>query len=335
MSNSQQTIKEKASQAVQKSAAAVKANTHHSTLSAVKSLIEKDEVKKRFSEILGKKSPQFLASLTSLVSSSTSFDGVDTNSIMSSALIAATLDLPINQNLGFSYIIPYKTKDGNKAQFQMGYKGFVQLAIRSGQYKTINATEVYDGEVVSLNRLTGEIILDEEKRKSKKVVGYAAYFRLVTGFEKTLYMSVEQIAEHGRRFSKSFNSENGLWKKDFHSMALKTVIKLLLSKYGVLSVEMQEAVKFDQAVIKDNDTVEYVDTVDEPSEIPSDPTIEIITKSKEHTEGYLNLCANAKTQEALEKLRSVVRTGFEAGELTQSDYDFIDNAIKEKEKSLQ
>lgn len=118
-------------------------------------------------------------------------------------------------------------------------------------------------------------------------------------------------------------------------MAMKTVIKLLLSKYGVLSVEMQEAVKFDQAVIKDNDTVEYVDAVDETLEIPSDPTTEIITKSKERTEGYLNLCLTAKTQDALEKLRTVVHAALEAGELTQADYDFIDIAIKDKEKSLQ
>lgn len=225
------------------------------TLAQVKNMISNEDIRKRFQEVLGKKAPQFLASITSLVSTNTNFSGVDPNTVMSAALIAATLDLPINPSLGFAYIIPYK----DKATFQAGYKSFIQLALRTGQYKTINATEIYEGEIIHVNRLTGELEIDEAKRKSDKVVGYASFFKLINGFEKTLYMTVEQLVAHGKKFSKSYNSPSSLWKNDFHSMAMKTVLKMLLSKYGILSVEMQSALESDQGVIKADGTVEYVD----------------------------------------------------------------------------
>ena len=236
------------------------------TLSVVKSLLSAESTKKRFEEILGQKAPQFMASLTSLVSSSTNFNDVDGNTIIASALIAATLDLPINPSLGFAYIIPYNVKVGDawvkKAQFQMGYKSFLQLALRTALYQTINATEVYEGELTSRNRLTGDCNIDESKKTSDKVIGYAAYFRLLNGFQKVLYMTVEQIQAHGKRFSKSYDNKDGLWKKDFHSMAMKTVLKLLLSKYGILSVEMQKAIVADQAIVDESgNPTEYPDSL--------------------------------------------------------------------------
>ena len=238
----------------------------NSTLSMVKSLLTNEELKKRFNDILGKKSGQFLGSITSLVSSSTAFNDCDPNSIISAALIAATLDLPINPSLGFAYVIPYNSRDGKKAQFQAGYKSFIQLALRSGQYRTINAIPIYEGEITIANRLTGEVVLDETKKVSEKVCGYAAYFRLLNGFEKTLYMTVEQLQAHGRKFSKSYSNDTSLWKTDFNSMALKTVLKMLLSKYGILSVDMQKAIEVDQAVIRQDETPEYVDSNDQASE---------------------------------------------------------------------
>lgn len=337
---------QRAREAVGKSAALAVTGKHRSALSVVKTLCEKDDVKKRFQDILGKKANQFLASITSLVSSSTNFNDVDPNTIMSGAIVAATLDLPINPNLGFAYIIPYNSPDGKKAQFQMGYKGFLQLALRSGQFKTINATEVYEGELVGLNRLTGEISLDESKKKTQKVVGYAAYFRLVNGFEKTLYMSVEDIQRHGKRFSKSYDKENGLWKKDFHSMAMKTVIKLLLSKYGILSVDMQRAVEVDQGVIKEDSTVEYVDAVDtsddgtsaesgdQPHGISADPDTEIIAKSAESKKGYLALLKKA-TPRNIRKLENDINNALNAGELTQDDYNAIETELNAHRQGLE
>lgn len=242
------------------------------TLAQVKNMISNEDIKKRFQEVLGKKAPQFLASITSLVGSNTNFSAVDPNTIMSSALIAATLDLPINPSLGFAYIIPYK----DKATFQAGYKSFIQLALRTGQYKTINATEIYEGEIIHVNRLTGELEIDETKRKSDKIVGYASFFKLINGFEKTLYMTVEQLIAHGKKFSKTYKRDDSLWKTDFHVMAMKTVLKMLLSKYGILSVEMQSVMESDQAVIKQDGTVEYVDAASgeiNDSDLVADGTI--------------------------------------------------------------
>lgn len=338
MTVAQNNIQEHARSAVQRSTAIAQAGKHNSTLAVVKSFIEKDDVKKRFQDILGKKAGQFLASITSLVSSSTAFNDVDPNSIMASAIVAATLDLPINQNLGFAYIIPYNGREGKKAQFQMGYKGFIQLCLRSGQFKTINATEVYEGEIVGLNRLTGEISMDEEKRKSQKVIGYASYFRLLNGFEKTLYMSVESLQEHGKKFSKSFSKDTSLWKTDPHSMYMKTVIKLLLSKYGALSVEMQKAIEVDQGVIKDDNTVDYVDAVDEiPAEAlqKNDPAAELAEKSKTLRNGYITLIQKAGTEKQLKTLLGNVNESHESGDLSESDYGEVMTELNEKSKALE
>jgi len=242
------------------------------TLSMVKGLLNNEEVKKRFSEIISdpENVKQFTASILSLISSSTNFNDVDPNTIISSALVAATLRLPINQNFGFAYIIPFNSKTGKKAQFMMGYKGFLQLALRSGQYRTINAVEIYEGELTERNKLTGVIKIDESQKKSNKIVGYAAYFELISGFSKTLFMTVDEISAHAKKYSKSYDNKEGLWKKDFHAMALKTVLKTIISKTGVLSVDynMQKAVEADQSVINDDGSFDYVDSND--GEIPAD-----------------------------------------------------------------
>lgn len=216
-------------------------------------LIDRIDIKGRIESILGKRSSVFSASILSLVKSSEQLQKCQPMTIIGAAMVAATLDLPINKNLGFAYIVPYK----DEAQFQMGYKGFIQLAIRTGQYKTIHTTEIYADEIKLWNPLRAEIEFTDqdtwkqrENGESDKIVGYLSYFKLINGFEKTIYMTKKQILNHARRYSKSFEKENGLWKKDPHSMSLKTPLKLLLSKYGILSVEMQTALAADQAVIK-------------------------------------------------------------------------------------
>lgn len=229
-------------------------------LVTVNQLMAQTRIRSRFEEILGQKAAGYISSVINTVNSSPHLKTAEPNSVMMAAVVAATLDLPIDKNLGFAYIVPYS----GKAQFQLGYRGYIQLAMRTGQYKTINATEIYDGELVKHDRLTGEIEFDENQRASDKVIGYAAYFKLTNGFEKCIYWTIEKIKAHGKRYSKSFESPDGRWKLDFDAMALKTVLKMLLSKYGILSIEMIGAIKADQAVIKSEnlDDVEYVDGVE-------------------------------------------------------------------------
>jgi recombination protein RecT len=231
----------------------------------IKSLFAKDEVKTKFQELLGKRAPAFITSVLQIAAQNDQLSKCDPVSIYQCAAVAATLDLPLNPNLGFAYIIGYnqKQKDGtwkNVAQFQIGYKGFIQLAQRSGQFKTIAAAPIFEGQLVEQNPLTG-FVFDFTQKKSEVVIGYAAHFSLLNGFEKTLYMTVEELKRHGGRFSQTFKKGYGLWKDDFESMAQKTVIKLLLSKFAPLSVDMQRAVITDQSLVKDADTVdvEYVD----------------------------------------------------------------------------
>lgn len=223
----------------------------------IKQFFTADSVQNKFKELLGKKAQGFVASVLQVVNASDYLQKADPKTIYQAAMMAATLDLPINQNLGFAYIIPY----GSSAQFQMGYKGFIQLAQRSGQFKTISAAPIFDGQLIAENPLTG-FEFDFTKKKSETIIGYAAYFELLNGFQKTLYMTEAELKAHGTRFSQTFKQGRGLWKDDFNSMAIKTVIKLLLSKFAPLSIEMQRAVLADQSIINDAETVD-VDYVDQ------------------------------------------------------------------------
>ena len=236
---------------------------------STKGLFAREDVKKKFDELLGKRSASFITSVLQIVSQNQLLSSADPNSVYHAAAVAATLDLPINNNLGFAYIVPYnqRQKDGSYkqvAQFQMGYKGFIQLSQRSGQFKTISASAIYEGQLVEENPLTG-FVFDFTKKTSNKVIGYASYFQLLNGFEKTLYMSVDQLTAHGKKYSQTFKKGFGLWNDDPEGMSVKTVLKLLLSKFAPLSIEMQKAVIVDQSVVNDSDTtdVTYIDnTVD-------------------------------------------------------------------------
>lgn len=215
--------------------------------------VRQDVVSKRLEDLLGKRAPQFTTSLVAAANANKMLNNCKPESVVSAALIAASMDLPINQNLGFAYLIPYKNKDGEVCQFQMGYKGFIQLAQRSGFYQTINASEVKEGEIVNFDRLSGEIefkwIEDQVKREKAKTSGFVAYFRLLNGFEKSLYMTVEELEAHAKKYSKNFAKYgSGLWSDDFDSMAKKTVLKLLISKFGPLNTQLQKAIAGDQTV---------------------------------------------------------------------------------------
>lgn len=225
-----------------------------------KSLFEREDVRKKFQELLGKRATSFITSVLQIAAQNQLLAKADPLSIYQAAAVAATLDLPLNSNLGFAYIVPYNDKQkGQVAQFQMGYKGFIQLAQRSGQFKSIYASPIYQGQIVSENPLEGYEF--DFTKKSDVLVGYAAKFKLINGYEATLYMTVDQLKKHGSQYSQTFKKGFGLWKDNFEAMASKTVLKLLLSKYAPLSVDMYKAVVSDQAVIKnaDTDDVTYID----------------------------------------------------------------------------
>lgn len=251
----------------------------------LKSMINDERTKNKFKEMLGNKAAGFLTSLMNTTNGNAQLQQADPNSILKAGAIAATLDLPIDPNLGFAYIVPYNNKGKNEAQFQMGYKGFVQLAIRTGQYKRINVTELYEGQFESYDPITDELKYNLDNRLSDEITHYVAYFQTVNGFEKYNVMSKEEIENHAKKFSKTYSYKGSSWQTNFNTMAKKTVLKLLLSKFGILSIEMQTAQKADQAVIrefdKNNIEVEYVDnennvndTVDEIVINESDATNE-------------------------------------------------------------
>jgi recombination protein RecT len=171
--------------------------------------------------------------------------------VIQSALKAATFDLPIDQNLGYAYIVPFKNSkqdaDCNwvkrmEASFILGWKGMHQLALRTGSYKTINVTDIREGELKSYNRLTEEVeidfIEDEEKREARPIIGYVGYYRLINGAEKTIYMTVKQLENHERKFRKGEYMGKG-WKEDFDAMCRKTVYRKLIGKWGVMSIDYQ------------------------------------------------------------------------------------------------
>lgn len=244
-----------------------------SRMDVLKGMLDAPSVKKQFENALAKNAPTFIASIIDLLNGDSKLQMCDPKQVVMEALKAAVLHLPINKALGYAYIIPFnnskKDDHGNwckvmEPTFQLGYKGYIQLAMRTGQYRTLNADVVYEGEIRKVNKLSGEIAFDGTKL-SDNVIGYFCYFELLNGFSKTLYMTVEQMAHHAKHYSKGVKAETTEeqllnlsklpvlmgesktvgWMGNFHAMAVKTVIRNLLSKYGYLSVEMQTAIEND------------------------------------------------------------------------------------------
>lgn len=213
--------------------------------------------------VLGQKKSSFVNNLTALVANNVALQACDPMTVMYAAIKATALDLPLDPNLGYAYVIPYKNNRTNQtdAQFQIGFKGFIQLAMRSGQFKTINVRDVKEGEIIGEDFISGENQYKRlsESREKAQTIGFVAYFELVNGFRKSLYMTTDEINHHAEKYSKTYKNNNSTWKTEFEAMAEKTVLKRLLSKYAPMSVEMQTAVKFDQGIIRDNDHVEYID----------------------------------------------------------------------------
>ena len=209
------------------------------------SFLDGEGMRKRFDELLGKRSPQFISSIVSLVNADTNMQQAFYEApmtVIQSALKAATFDLPIDQNLGYAYIVPFKNKGTMTANFILGWKGMHQLALRTGAYKTINVMDVREGELKKYNRLTEEIDIqfvdDEDEREKLAVIGYVGYYKLVNGAEKTIYMTVKQIQNHEKKFRKGDYMGKG-WRDDWDAMARKTVYRRLIGKWGVMSIDYQ------------------------------------------------------------------------------------------------
>lgn len=248
----------------------------------VKTFFAREDVINKFNEIIGskKESAAFVGAVLSVVSTNAKLKDATPQSVYMCALMAATLNLQVHPSLGQAYIIPYKNNSTGvtEAQFQIGSKGLKQLALRSGQFKTISDAPIYEGQLVSENPLTGFEF--DFTKKSDVVIGYASFFELLNGFKSTYYMSKEQVAAHAKKYSKTFSYETSSWKTNFDGMALKTVTKLNISKYAPLSVEMQKAVIADQSVIKDVDTVDVEHTDMGKAEITNEELSALYSEKK-------------------------------------------------------
>ena len=209
-------------------------------------MIGSKSVQERFEKMLGKKSAGFLSSLLTLVNNNNLLQKANPTSVLAAAATAASLDLPVNPSLGLAWIVPY----GNGAQFQLGYRGAIALAMRSGQMKSIVMTEVYEGECKCWNRFTETFEFGD--RVSDNIIGYYARFETVNGFVKATFWTKEEVLKHAKRFSKSFN--RGPWQTDFDAMAKKTVLLSIIKTYAPMSIEMQSAFESDGKVATVNET---------------------------------------------------------------------------------
>lgn len=237
----------------------------------LKSLLNNPTVQEKFKQVLKEKSAGFTSSVLTLVNNDNYLAQCDPQSILTCAMTAATLDLPLDKNLGYAYIVPFKNyKNGNRqeGQFILGYKGLIQLAMRSGQYQALNVAPIYEGELVSWNRVTETVEFDFSKKVSNQVVGYVGYFELLNGFKKTVYWTREEIENHRIKFRKTKDTKpSQVWLDNYDAMACKTVLRSLLSKWGLLSIEMLTAERVDEQVLQDMDDKGNVKIVEPLSEV--------------------------------------------------------------------
>ena len=246
------------------------AQNSKNSVSQMTTLISSDAVKNKVNSILGdpKRGARFITSLTAAISTNPNLAECDHSSLINSALLIESLNLSPSPQLGECYIIPFfDNKLGRKvAQFQLGYRGYIQLALRSAQYKTINVISVKEGELKKFNRVSEEIFLneiDDKNREKLETIGYCAFIELVNGFKKTIFWSIEKMEAHALKYSNSYRAKKGysFWETEFDQMAFKTMLRQIISKWGIMSIELQESFKKDYGKINDDGEVEYVDNV--------------------------------------------------------------------------
>lgn len=253
------------------------------------SFINQGAIQNRIIKTIGSERGQrFITAIVSAVNNNSSLAECTNDSIYSGALLGESLNLSPSPQLGHYYLVPFKDKEkGKVAQFQLGYKGYLQLAIRSGYYKKINVLDIKEGELIKYNPLDEEIevnlIEDEEKREKAKTIGYYAMFEYINGFKKTLYWSRNKMIEHAKKYSQGYRADLSkgtsytFWSKDFDGMAFKTMLRQLISKWGIMSIEMQNAVEKDMAVINEDGTPDYVDN--KKTEEPVVPDAQVTSES--------------------------------------------------------
>jgi len=280
---------------------------------SIKGLFTADSTKKRFEELLGKKAQGFISSVLQISTNNKLLASADPKTILNAAVTAAALDLPINQNLGYAWIVPYK----GQAQFQMGWKGYVQLALRTGQYTNINVIEVYPNQFKTFNTLTEELDADFSIEPQGEPIGYVCYFKLINGFSKTTYWSKEKVIKHAQKYSQSYGKGRmSPWNDpdQFPEMAKKTVLKNTIAKWGIMSIDMQTAQIADQSVQTEENNFRYVDN----------ETIDV-TADNEEVNRTINFI---KTIDSIEKLNELKNS------LEPSLYNSVSTEIEEKENEL-
>ena len=267
------------------------------------SFLQKESTQQYISGVLGDKKNSFVTNMMSLVSQNPSLTKCTNISLMSGAIIATSLNLSLNKSFGYAYLVPFDVKEYDKvtkervtirteAQFQIGYKGYIQLAMRTGQYRRLNAVAICKSQFKGWNALTEELdISDLEEKDGDEIVGYVAYFKLINGFEKTMYWSHEKMMAHADKYSQAFSAKkyedlqnnkipddelwkySSFWYKDFPAMALKTMLRQLLNKYGILSEEMETAYQADNAIMHENKPI-YIENIDggNSRSAPNEPT---------------------------------------------------------------
>lgn len=273
----------------------------NNNLPQLKQTLNAPSVKAKFEEMLGKRAPQFMTSITTVVQNNALLQKADVNSVVMGAATAASMDLPLHPALGYAALVPFNSKDGCYAQLQVMANGLVELAMRSGQVQSLIAEEVLEGQLVKKNKFTGDYVFDEDAKKSDKVIGYMAYIRLNNGFEKYEYMTVEEIKAHAQKFSQTFRKGGGVWRDNFSAMAKKTLLRKILTKWCPKSLQMQQAIVFDQSVV--NGTVDNIEDAT-PQYADNGKTIETPIQEAEYEE--VNEEVDVETGEVKEVVKEVV-----------------------------
>lgn len=253
--------------------------------------LSQDAVKTKINEVIGGKDGQrFISAIVSATTANPALQECSNGSILSAAMLGESLKLSPSPQLGQYYLVPFNdSKKGKVAQFQLGYKGYIQLAIRSGQYKKLNVLAIKEGELVRFDPLNEEIevrlIEDEDEREAAATIGYYAMFEYTNGFKKAMYWSKKKMEAHALKYSQGYASDKKrgtawtFWSKDFDGMAYKTMLRQLISKWGIMSIEMQMAMDGDMAVLNEDGTKSYVENEDsfveaEATVIESEPVQE-------------------------------------------------------------
>ena len=257
-------------------------------------VINSDGYKRMINNTLGdpRRAARFVTAVTSAVSTNPALSECDASTIVSAGLLGEGLNLSPSPQLGQYYLVPFKDRKNGRTvcQFQLGYKGYIQLAIRSGQYKKLNVLPIKEGELVSFDPLDEDIevrlIEDENQREKAQTIGYYAMFEYTNGFKKAIYWSREKMESHAEKYSMGYKARKGFtfWEKDFDAMACKTMLRQLISKWGIMSIEMQRAIEGDMGVIGDNGKIEYVDTPAAEEPVIEAPPVEVIDAAEEPAE---------------------------------------------------